>query len=265
MKANPALHRADGRKLLDLRPVSIEVDATPYAEGSCLIRQGLTRVLIAATVEEKTPPFLRDRGEGWVTAEYGMLPRATHERSPREAVRGRQSGRTLEIQRLIGRALRGVADRKAFPDLTITLDCDVVAADAGTRCASVTGAFVALALALTRVAKEKKIRTSPIREQVAAISVGLLSAHPPSDRSLVALDLDYSEDSTAEVDLNLVGTSSGRFVEVQGTAEGKPFSDEDLAAMIEAGRKGLKKLFQLQREVLEGRVPDEWLDRRPPP
>jgi ribonuclease PH len=266
MKATQTLHRADGRTLLDLRPVSIELDATPHAEGSCLIRQGVTRVLIAATVEEKTPPFLRDKGEGWVTAEYGMLPRATHERSPREAVRGRQSGRTLEIQRLIGRALRGVVDRKAFPDLTITLDCDVIAADAGTRCASVTGAFVALTLALARMAKEKRVRFSPIREQVAAISVGLLS-RPPSHPggAIVALDLDYSEDSTAEVDLNLVGTSSGRFVEIQGTAEGKPFDDSDLAAMIGVGRKGLGQLFLLQREVLEGRAPDEWLDRRSVP
>jgi len=265
MKAAQMPHRADGRKPLDLRPVSIELDATPHAEGSCLIRQGVTRVLIAATVEEKTPPFLRDRGEGWVTAEYGMLPRATHERTPREAVRGRQSGRTLEIQRLIGRALRGVVDRKAFPDLTITLDCDVVVADAGTRCASVTGAFVALALALERLSKEKRIRARPIRELVAAVSVGLLSAPLPPARAIVALDLDYSEDSTAEVDLNIVGTSSGRFVEVQGTAEGKPFDDADLAAMIEAGRKGLTKLFLVQREVLEGRVPDEWLDRRSVP
>ena len=262
MKTTQMPHRADGRKPLDLRPVSIELDATPHAEGSCLIRQGVTRVLIAATIEEKTPPFLRDRGEGWVTAEYGMLPRATHERTPREAVRGRQSGRTLEIQRLIGRALRGVVDRKAFPDLTITLDCDVVVADAGTRCASVTGAFVALALALERLSKEKRIRARPIRELVAAVSVGLLSAPLPPARAIVALDLDYSEDSTAEVDLNIVGTSSGRFVEVQGTAEGKPFDDADLAAMIEAGRKGLTKLFLVQREVLEGRVPDEWLDRR---
>jgi ribonuclease PH len=265
MKATPIPHRADGRKPLDLRPVSIELDATPHAEGSCLIRQGVTRVLIAATVEEKTPPFLRDKGEGWVTAEYGMLPRATHERTPREAVRGRQSGRTLEIQRFIGRALRGVVDRKAFPDLTITLDCDVVVADAGTRCASVTGAFVALALALGRLTKEKRIGIRPIREQVAAVSVGLLSAPSPPAGATVALDLDYSEDSTAEVDLNIVGTSSGRFVEIQGTAEGKPFDDSDLAAMIEAGRKGLRKLFLVQREALEGRVPDEWLDRRSAP
>src|SRR5512140_2460747 len=264
MKATQMPHRADGRKPLDLRPVSIELDATPHAEGSCLIRQGVTRVLIAATVEEKIPPFLRDRGEGWVTAEYGMLPRATHERTPREAVRGRQSGRTLEIQRLIGRALRGVVDRKAFPDLTITLDCDVVAADAGTRCASVTGAFVALALALQGLSKEKRIRARPIRDLVAAVSVGLLSASS-SARAIVALDLDYSEDSTAEVDLNIVGTSSGRFVEVQGTAEGKPFDEADLAAMIEAGRKGLTKLFLVQREALEGRVPEEWLDRRSAP
>ena len=259
MKTSATHLRADGRKLLDLRPVSIELDVVPHAEGSCLIRQGVTRVLIAATVEEKTPPFLRDRSEGWVTAEYGMLPRATHDRSPREAVRGRQSGRTLEIQRLIGRALRGVVDRKAFPDLTVTLDCDVLAADAGTRCASVTGAFVALALALSSVAAARKIRLRPFRDMVAAVSVGVLPPLRPGGEGAVALDLDYSEDSTAEVDLNLVGTSSGRFVEIQGTAEGAPFGDEALAEMISAGRKGLKKLFTVQREVLEGRIPADWL------
>ncbi len=259
MKATQMPNRADGRKPIDLRPVSIELDATPHAEGSCLIRQGVTRVLITATVEEKTPPFLRDRGEGWITAEYSMLPRATHERTPREAVRGRQSGRTLEIQRLIGRALRGVVDRTAFPDLTITLDCDVVVADAGTRCASVTGAFVALALALSSIRTQRKIRLRPFHEQVAAVSVGVLPPAFSSGEGVVALDLDYSEDSTAEVDLNLVGTSSGRFVEIQGTAEGKPFGDEALSEMIAAGRKGLKKLFAVQREVLVGRIPPEWI------
>ena len=259
MKTTSTSLRSDGRKLLDLRPVSIALDAAPHAEGSCLIQQGVTRVLIAATVEEKTPPFLRDRGEGWVTAEYGMLPRATHDRSPREAVRGRQSGRTLEIQRLIGRALRGVVDRKAFPDLTVTLDCDVLTADAGTRCASVTGAFVALALALASARTARKIKLNPFRDLVAAVSVGILPARPPAAEGSVALDLDYSEDSTAEVDLNLVGTASGRFVEIQGTAEGAPFGDEALAEMIAAGRKGLKRLFALQREVLHGRIPPEWL------
>ena len=251
--------RHDGRKALDLRTVSIELDPVPHAEGSCLYTQGRTRVLVAATVEEKVPPFLRDKGEGWVTAEYGMLPRATLERSPREATRGRPSGRTLEIQRLIGRALRGVVDRRAFPDLTITLDCDVLVADAGTRCASVTGAFVALALALAKVEKGRRLRVRPLKDLVAAISVGVLPAAGDSERGIVALDLDYAEDSSAEVDLNVVGTAGGRFVELQGTAEGNPFDDEALQEMLAAGRKGLKKLFTVQRQALEGRVPDGWL------
>jgi ribonuclease PH len=259
MKTPASPHRQDGRRPLDLRPVRIETDAVPHAEGSCVITQGATRVLVAATIEEKIPPFLRDRGEGWVTAEYGMLPRATHERSPREAVRGRQSGRTLEIQRLIGRALRGVVDRKAFPDWTVTLDCDVLVADAGTRCASVTGAFVALALALASGRKERRLKLRPFHDQVAAVSVGVLPPVVAPGPGVVALDLDYSEDSTAEVDLNIVGTSSGRFVEIQGTAEGKPFDDAALAEMIAAGRKGLRKLFAAQKDALEGRIPADWL------
>jgi ribonuclease PH len=230
----------------------------PHAEGSCLITQGKTKVLIAATLEQKTPPFLRDTGEGWVTAEYGMLPRATLERTPREAAKGKQAGRTLEIQRLIGRALRGVADRTTFPEWTVTLDCDVLVADAGTRCASVTGAWVALALALESLRKRGALKRRPFREAVAAISVGVM---PDRERpeGIVTLDLDYAEDSTAHVDLNVVGTSTGRYVEVQGTAEREPFDDHRLREMLTAGKKGLRRLFRAQRKVLLGRVPEEWL------
>jgi ribonuclease PH len=250
--------RPDGRKPLDLRPVTIECGVVPHAEGSCLFTQGKTRVLVAATVEQKVPPFLRDSGEGWITAEYGMLPRATLERTPREAARGRQSGRTLEIQRLIGRALRGVTDRRAMPDLTLTLDCDVLVADAGTRCASVTGACVALLLAFARLAEEKRIRSNPLREAVSAISVGL-SAPKDEQARRVLLDLDYAEDSTAEVDLNFVGTSKGRIVELQATAEREPFGDEQLAEMLEAARRGLKMLFAEQEKALLGTLPESWL------
>lgn len=231
----------------------LESNVVPHAEGSCLITQGLTKVLVTATVERKVPPFLRDTGEGWVTAEYGMLPRSTHERSPREAARGKQSGRTLEIQRLVGRALRGIVDRRQIPEHTIMLDCDVLVADAGTRCASVTGGYVALALALANLHGEKPIRANPLKEAVAAISVGINGA------GVVLLDMDYAEDSKAGVDLNLVGTSSGRIIEVQGTAEREPFDEEQLAEMLAVGRKGLKKLFAAQRQELEGRLPEPWL------
>ena len=254
--------RADGRAPLDLRPVTIAVDAVPHAEGSCLVTQGRTQVLVTATVEAKVPPFLQKSGLGWITAEYGMLPRATHERSPREAARGRQSGRTLEIQRLIGRALRGVADRSILADRTITLDCDVLVADAGTRCASVTGGYVALLLACASLAKAKAIRSNPLREAVAAVSLGVAAGEGPAARRIL-LDLDYGEDSAAEVDLNLVGTSSGRFVEIQGTAEKEPFDEETFRALLAAGRRGLAELFEAQRRALEGRVPPGWLPESP--
>ena len=249
------MSRKDSRGFLELRPVSIECDAVPHAEGSCLIQEGQTRVLVTASVENRVPSFLRDSGEGWVTAEYGMLPRATHERSPREAAKGKQSGRTLEIQRLIGRALRSVTDRTLFPDITITLDCDVLVADAGTRCASITGAYVALVLALSRLAAEGKIAKNPLKEPVAAVSIGLVPAEPGSP-GIVALDLDYAEDSTALVDLNLVGTASRRLVEIQGTAEREPFGQDVLMEMLSAGWSGLERLFALQRAVLKGRVPE---------
>jgi ribonuclease PH len=243
--------RPDGRAPRELRPVTIETGAVGHAEGSCLIVQGRTRVLVTATVDEKVPPFLRDTGEGWVTAEYGMLPRATLERSPREASRGRQSGRTLEIQRLIGRALRGVVDRKLLGARTVTLDCDVLVADAGTRCASVTGAFVALALAVAGLERRRLVRKSPFREAVAGISVGVVAGAP-------VLDLNYVEDSGADVDLNVVGTSGGRFVEVQGTAEKEPFDEKALRGLIAVARGGLRSLFAAQGRALHGALPADW-------
>jgi ribonuclease PH len=251
--------RPDGRRPLELRKVSMECDPVPHAEGSCLITQGKTRILVTATVEEKVPPFLRDKGEGWVTAEYGMLPRATLERTAREAARGRQSGRTLEIQRLIGRALRGVVDRRLMADRTVTLDCDVLVADAGTRCASVTGAYVALALALAGLQRRGVLSANPLREAVAAVSVGLATSPDDTGRR-VLLDLDYAEDSTADVDLNVVGTSGGGFVEVQGTAEKEPFDEKALRELIAAARAGLSALFSAQRAALSGRMPDGWLE-----
>lgn len=250
--------RKDGRNWLDLRPVTIECDPVPHAEGSCLIQQGLTRVLITASVEKRVPSFMRDSGEGWVTAEYGMLPRATHERSPREAAKGKQSGRTLEIQRLVGRALRGITDRTLFPDKTITLDCDVLVADAGTRCASITGAYVALMLAFARLARDGEVAKNPLREEVAAISIGVMPSEN-GEAGKVALDLDYSEDSTALVDLNLVGTASRKLVEIQGTAEREPFDQESLLEMLRVGWSGLEKIFEAQRDALRGKVPEGWI------
>jgi ribonuclease PH len=260
LRQNPAVTspshgppRPDGRGPLDLRPVTIVCDAVSHAEGSCLVTQGRTQVLVTASVEARVPPFLQRTGLGWVTAEYGMLPRATLERSPREAARGRQSGRTLEIQRLIGRALRGVVDRSRLADRTLTLDCDVLVADAGTRCASVTGAYVALALACASLAKAGDLRSNPLREAVAAVSLGVANGR-------ILLDLDYAEDSAADVDLNVVGTSSGRFVEIQGTAEREPFDEEQLARLLAASRKGLAALFAAQSAALLGRLPEDWLD-----
>jgi ribonuclease PH len=243
--------RPDGREAREMRPVLLALDPVPHAEGSCLVEQGKTRILVTATVEEKVPPFLRDRAEGWITAEYGMLPRATLERTPREASRGKQSGRTLEIQRLVGRALRGVVDRKLLGERTVTLDCDVLVADAGTRCASITGAFVALALALATLHEKKLVKKSPFREAVAAVSVGWVGGE-------AVLDMTYAEDSGADVDFNIVGTSAGRFVELQGTAEGAPFGPEELRRILLAGRKGLAALFAAQGRALDGRLPAEW-------
>jgi len=230
--------RADGRTPGQLRKVRISLDSQKWAEGSCTIEMGDTRVLCAASIEDRVPPHLRGKGLGWVTAEYSMLPRATSERTQREASKGRQSGRTMEIQRLIGRALRGVVDTSKIGDRTVTVDCDVLQADGGTRTASITGGYIALALALRKMGVEQALDG-----QVAAVSVGIFDAVP-------LLDLDYSEDSHAEVDFNVVGTSSGAYVEVQGTAEGKPFDRAAMDRLLELADSGLQQLFRYQRTVL---------------
>jgi ribonuclease PH len=221
----------------------IETGVARHAEGSALIALGETRVMCTASVEDRVPPFLKGTGSGWITAEYGMLPRSTHTRSSREAASGRQGGRTHEIQRLIGRALRSVAELRGIPDRTITLDCDVLQADGGTRCAAITGACVALSLALGKLVREGTIPRWPLRETVAAISVGVCAGQ-------AVLDLAYAEDSEADVDANVVGTASGKFVEIQGTAERRPFSEEQLQELLSLARKGLKRLAEAQREAL---------------
>jgi len=232
-----------------MRPVSIETGAQKHAEGSALIALGGTRVLCSASVEDRVRPFLKGTGSGWVTAEYGMLPRATHTRSAREAAVGRQGGRTQEIQRLIGRSLRSVTELRGLGERTITLDCDVLQADGGTRCAAITGACVALAMALGKLVRERTIPRWPLRETVAATSVGICAGQ-------VVLDLAYAEDSEADVDFNVVGTASGLFVELQGTAERRPFSEEKLTELLALARKGLKKLAALQEEVLSRHLAD---------
>src|SRR6266540_2380466 len=232
-----------------MRPVSIETGTLKHAEGSALIALGATRVLCAASIEERVPAFLKGSGSGWVTAEYGMLPRATHTRSAREAVAGRQGGRTHEIQRLIGRSLRSVTELRGLGERTILLDCDVLEADGGTRCAAITGACVALAMALAKLIRARAIPRWPMRETVAATSVGICAGQ-------AVLDLAYEEDSEADVDCNVVGTASGLFVEIQGTAERRPFSEEKLTELLALARKGLKKLALLQEEVLGRHLAD---------
>ena len=237
--------RPSGRAPDALRDVSFTLGFAHHAEGSCLIRMGGTEVLCNASIEGRVPPFLRGKGEGWITAEYGMLPRATHTRGDREAARGKQSGRTQEIQRLIGRALRAVVDRKALGEITITLDCDVLNADGGTRCASITGAWVALELAIRKLVANNVLARSPITGQVAAVSCGLVDGNP-------VLDLDYAEDSNADADANFVLTQAGGIVEIQGTAEKDPFSEEHFLALMKHARTGTDRLFTLQREALGG-------------
>ncbi len=222
-----------------LRPVSIETGFTKHAEGSVMIRFGDTHVLCTASVEEKTPPWLRGKGQGWVTAEYGMLPRATNTRSAREAARGKQSGRSLEIQRLIGRSLRAAVDLKALGERSILVDCDVLQADGGTRTASITGAYVALHLAVQGLA----LKRNPIFGQVAAVSVGIVDGKP-------MLDLDYREDSSAETDMNVVMNEAGGFIELQGTAEGHAFRRNELDAMLDLASHGISQLHALQRDAL---------------
>lgn len=235
--------RPDGRAPDELRPVSMTRGFTKYAEGSVLMEAGGTRVLCTASVTPGVPPFLRGRGEGWVTAEYGMLPRATGTRTDREAARGKQTGRTQEIQRLIGRSLRAVVDRRKLGEFTIQIDCDVLQADGGTRCASITGAWVALRDAVDKMLREHMIEEDPILAQVSAVSVGMWEGEP-------VLDFNYIEDSHSDTDMNVVMTSLGGFVEIQGTAEGTPFTDEDLMKLLALAKKGNARLAELQREAL---------------
>ncbi len=235
--------RPDGRALDALRPVRIETGVLKFAEGSALISLGDTRVLVAASVENRVPPFKKDSGEGWLTAEYAMLPRATHTRNQREVSQGKPSGRTAEIQRLIGRSLRAAIDLTALPDRTLTLDCDVLQADGGTRTAAVTGAYVAAVLALGRLAMTRDITTWPIRDQIAAVSVGIVGGTP-------RLDLEYVEDQVAEVDMNVVATAGGSLVEIQGTGEKRSFRREEMDALVDLAFKGIAELAAAQNAVL---------------
>ena len=235
--------RPSSRAPDQLRPVSLETGVNRYAEGSCLVSFGHTRVLVTASVEESLPGWLRGRGSGWVTAEYGMLPRATHTRGRREAAQGKQSGRTQEIQRLIGRSLRAVTDMKALGERQITLDCDVVQADGGTRTAAITGAWVALRLATRYLLDEGVLKTDPILDQVAAVSCGVFEGTP-------VLDLDYDEDSTAEADSNFVLTGSGDIVEIQATGEKRGFSRAEFEALFGLAEEGIGELFELQRRAI---------------
>ena len=236
--------RPSGRAPDQLRTIKITRHYTRHAEGSVLIEFGDTRVLCTVSVDEKVPPFLKGKGQGWVTAEYGMLPRSTGERMQREAAKGKQGGRTMEIQRLIGRALRAVVDLKALGERTLTVDCDVIKADGGTRTASITGGFVALADAVAHLRKKGSLKVNPIRHHVASVSAGICKGTP-------VLDLDYPEDSSAETDMNFVMTESDRFIEIQGTAEGETFTLEEMLAMTELARKGIRELIQHQRDALK--------------
>jgi ribonuclease PH len=235
--------RPSGRAADELRAVRLEPGFAKYAEGSCLTRFGDTHVLCTATVEEKVPPFLRNTGRGWITAEYGMLPRSTHTRTDREAARGRQSGRTQEIQRLIGRSLRAVVNLAALGERQVRIDCDVLQADGGTRTAAITGGFVALHIALQRLVRAGALPALPLSDAVAAVSCGISSGGP-------VLDLDYAEDSTAEADANFVLTGRGGIVEVQATAEAEPFAEERFAEMLVLARRGIAQLVTLQRAAL---------------
>ena len=236
--------RPSGRRADELRPVTIERHFTMHAEGSVLISCGDTRVLCTASVEDRVPPWLRGKGSGWITAEYGMLPRATGSRNMREATRGKQGGRTLEIQRLIGRSLRAVIDLEALGERTVTLDCDVLQADGGTRTASITGAYVALVDAMDQLFDAGKVKRNPIHGRVAAVSVGMLGTE-------AVLDLDYQEDSAADTDLNVVMNDGGAFIEIQGTAEGHAFHRTELDAMLELATKGVAELVKTQERALD--------------
>jgi len=242
------MQRLDGRTERDMRPVEIQTGVNMYAEGSALIKVGHTHVICTASVEEKVPPFLRDTNQGWITSEYGMIPRATDQRTQREATRGKASGRTQEIQRLIGRSLRAVTDMKVLGSRTVWIDCDVIQADGGTRTASITGAFVAMVLAMGKLKSLNKLAGPPLRGMVAATSVGLLGGVP-------CLDLSYAEDSQADVDMNVVRTDSGRYVEVQGTGEKTPFSPDEMKAMLDLANHGAIQLFEQQRKTLREVLP----------
>jgi len=235
--------RPSGREPDELRPVVFTPDFTKHAEGSVLAEFGDTRVLCTASVEGRVPPWMRGAGRGWVTGEYGMLPRATHSRSGREAVRGKQGGRTQEIQRLIGRSLRAATDLEALGERTVTLDCDVLQADGGTRTAAISGAYVALQVAMQRLCKQNKLKTNPVHGQIAAVSVGVYDG-------VAVLDLDYAEDSQAETDMNVVMNEAGRFIEVQGTAEGHAFTREEFDAMLELASGGINTIIEVQNEAI---------------
>jgi len=237
--------RPDGRRNEELRPVTLTRDFIRYPEGSCLIEMGDTVVLLTASVEEGVPQFLRGSGQGWVTAEYGMLPRSTAERTPRETARGRQAGRGMEIQRMVARSLRSVVDLAALGERTITIDCDVLQADGGTRTAAITGGYVALVDALRWMQNKGLLTRLPLLDAVAAVSVGIVQGEP-------MLDLAYAEDSIASVDMNLVMTGRGKFVEIQGTAEGNPFSRDSLDSLLQLGEKGVRELLACQEKALKG-------------
>jgi len=250
--------RQDGRAYDQIRKVVITPNYLKTADGSALVEMGDTRVICTASLEEKVPSFLKNTGQGWLTSEYGMLPRSSVTRIPREAAMGKPSGRTQEIQRLIGRSLRAIADLHSIGERTIWIDCDVLQADGGTRTASITGGFVALALAFGKLMEEKVLHHFPIRDYVAAISVGILQQHP-------CLDLNFFEDSRAEVDMNVVCTGEGRFVEIQGTAEKKPFSDNELKDMLRLSSKGIQELIRLQRKALSEAMDQHLLEMLPSP
>jgi ribonuclease PH len=238
------MERPSKRRPDELRPIRFEPGFTRHAEGSVLAEFGATRVLCTASVEEGVPPFLRGQGQGWITAEYGMLPRATHTRTAREAARGKQSGRTQEIQRLIGRSLRATADLKALGERTVTLDCDVLQADGGTRTAAISGAWVALVLAVESLVRDGDLRRNPLHGQVAAVSVGIY-------RGVPVLDLDYAEDGQAETDMNVVMNDAGAFIEVQGTAEGHAFRRDELDRLLDLAAAGAGEIMRIQHEVLD--------------
>jgi ribonuclease PH len=249
--------RNDGRSFDQLRKTKITPDYIKTADGSVLIEVGGTKVVCTASLEDKVPMFLKNTGQGWLTSEYGMLPRSSNSRISREATQGKQSGRTQEIQRLVGRALRSVTDLHALGERTIWIDCDVLQADGGTRTASITGGFVALALALNRMVEERSLNHLAIRDYIAAVSVGIVQQRP-------CLDLNFHEDSRAEVDMNVVCTGDGRFVEIQGTAEKRPFNDHDLQEMLRLASKGIRELIGVQRQVLEGSIDERLLQQLPP-